>query len=70
MSSIGLLRLESSTEPECETSTRDIGRIGRVLEKCIICMLSRPIDQYSIRLTRISVTMFIYSYPDTDIHRE
>ena len=60
--------LQYSTEFESEFPTCEISRIERVLEICISRILSSPLDNCSICLSGISLAVFIYSDPDSDIH--
>ena len=67
MSFFSFLRLQYSFELLCELPTSCIERIQRVYEKCMNRIFSRPCDKHFVDLTRISLSMFIFSYPDTDI---
>lgn len=60
--------LEDSIESECDFPRGNITRIECVLEIGVSCILFCPINECHICLCGVSFSMFIFPYPESEIH--
>ena len=67
VSSFSFFILRDTSEFLCKLLTSYICRVHGMFKKCMNRIFSRPCDKHLVDLTRISLSMFIFSYPDTDI---